>query len=477
MGFDVNNNFRGTWYGKDRLGMTTPDCDASDPLQPFLPVGYPAPWLPIRRRDEGHPVAAGVVLSSGYLGGVYKSGGLVPAGMRSGSTGPGGPYVVLVYGPDDVGFGYNPQACRKVLAVGEYALIGAPSDVAGVIPYVTVVTAPATTGSDPTPATATFTDEAAVVGASGAPGHDAGSISAISVGTYLSFAGVSGVSRVTALNGLVATLDQVATAVSGAAVSIALPVIGGVQITGGDVTFALTCDLIPGGTARALGYALRNTYQYLGGVKIFDQTGGMLYLHDSMNPSGYTITNYMHEMMTAIRTSFVLRMPWIGANPTAIQQLATNDGLTALGYVQDDWSRSFTHFTGPVGRNYGDIFPGCSVVPSDQNGGLDAGHFSPYNPAWHAPDQICGRVLGVEKLYPIRDFTDRVRTQFDRAQELVGPWREPNPVQMMMGGSATRGIDYQVNIGNNGIFRMAKDNNKPLHPEYATYVYVLVNTQ
>ena len=32
MGFDVNNNFRGVFYGKDRLGMVTPDCDASDPL-------------------------------------------------------------------------------------------------------------------------------------------------------------------------------------------------------------------------------------------------------------------------------------------------------------------------------------------------------------------------------------------------------------------------------------------------------------
>ena len=474
MGFDVNNNFRGTWYGKDRLGMTTPDCDASDPLQPFLPVGYPAPWLPIRRRDEGHPVAAGVVLSSGYLVGVDKSGGLVPAGMRSGSTGPGGPYVVLVYGSDDVGFSYNPQAARKVLTTGEYALIGAPSDVAGLIPNVTVTTTVATANA---PATAVFVDGAASSGASGAAPVAAGTIASVSVGTYLSFAGVSGVSRVTALNGLTATLDQVASAVNGAAVSIALPVINGVQIQAADVTFARTCDLIPGGTARALGYALRNTYQYLGGVRIFDPTGGMLYLHESMNPSGYTVTNYMHEMMTAIRTSFVLRMPWIGATPNTLQALATADGLTALGYVQDDWSRSFTHFTGPVGREYGQLFPGCSVVASDQNGALDAGHFSPYNPAWHCPDQICGRVLGVEKLFPIRDYTDRVRTQFDRAEELVGPWREPNPVQMMMGGSATRGLDYQVNISGGGVFRQAKDQSKPIHDEYGTYVYVLVNTQ
>ena len=37
--FDVNNNYRGTQYGKDRLGFITPDLDASEQLQPFLPVG------------------------------------------------------------------------------------------------------------------------------------------------------------------------------------------------------------------------------------------------------------------------------------------------------------------------------------------------------------------------------------------------------------------------------------------------------
>ena len=70
MAFDDNNNYRGTFYGKDRLGMVTPDCDASDPVQPFLPIGYPAPWLPMRRRDDGHPVAAGIVISAGNAVGV-----------------------------------------------------------------------------------------------------------------------------------------------------------------------------------------------------------------------------------------------------------------------------------------------------------------------------------------------------------------------------------------------------------------------
>ena len=37
MSFDINNNYKGTFYGKDRLGFTTPDVDASDWPRPFLP--------------------------------------------------------------------------------------------------------------------------------------------------------------------------------------------------------------------------------------------------------------------------------------------------------------------------------------------------------------------------------------------------------------------------------------------------------
>ena len=83
--FDVNNNYRGTFFGADRIGHTTPDPDASEPLRPFLPVQYPAPWLAGKRRDEGHPVGAQVVISAGQLVGLDKSGALVPAGMISGT--------------------------------------------------------------------------------------------------------------------------------------------------------------------------------------------------------------------------------------------------------------------------------------------------------------------------------------------------------------------------------------------------------
>src|SRR5277367_1188304 len=85
MSLDINNNYRGTLYGRDRLGYTTPDADASDPLRPFLPVPYPAPWLPGRRLDEGHPVGAQVVISSHQLVGLDKSGALIPAGLLGGT--------------------------------------------------------------------------------------------------------------------------------------------------------------------------------------------------------------------------------------------------------------------------------------------------------------------------------------------------------------------------------------------------------
>lgn len=382
--FDQNNNYRGTLYGKDRLGFVTPDLDASEPVQPFLPVGYPAPWLPIIRRDEGHPVAAGVVISKGHACGVDKSGGLIPAGYRSGDTGTvaaGGTYCVVVYSNDDVGFTWNPQTGARVAAAGEFAVLAAPTD--------------------------------------------------------------------------------------GAANDTPVP---GVVIKTSDLSFAHTCNLVSGGVARTLGYAIRNVFQYLGGVDIVDLTGGMHYVHDGMNPTKFTIHNYMHEMATAIRTTFCLRMPWIGATPTTLQTLANTDSI--VGYTQDSWSRSFAHFTGAVGSAYGQLFPGASVVASDQFGAQDAGNYAPYDPAKHKPDQIIGRVLGVERMYPIRDLMDRVRTQFDRAQQLVGPFRESHPVQMMMGGSSTRGQDYQLNLGTNGVLRYAIDQAKTVHDEYATYIYV-----
>lgn len=413
MSLDINNNYRGTLYGRDRLGYTTPDADASEPLRPFLPVPYPAPYLPGKRLDEGHPVGAQVVLSSHDLVGVDKSGALVPAGLQSGNTGQhsdhatGGGYNVLVYGQNDVGFARNPATGNPVAAAGEYVVIAAPD------------------------------------------------------------------------NGAVADL-------------ITLPNGNVISVVQTDLDFAHICNLIPGSApavgattdtvpgagnsataayngARPIGYVVRNVFQFLGGVNLLSTTGGVFYTLESMVPLQFRVHNYMHEMGTAIQTHFVLRMPWIGADPAALQRLANADSVS--GYVQTDFGRSFVHFTGGSdGNPY--ALNGSSVVPSKQGAGADAGNYAPYNAAVNTVEEICGRVIGVESMYPIRDFANRVRTQFERATEAVGPFTTKTPSIGQLGGSATRGMDYMINLTNDGILRLASDQNKQIRPEYATYLYV-----
>ena len=495
MGFDQYNNFRGTQTGTDRKGFTTPSPDACDPLQPFMPVPYPASWLPIKRRDEGHPDAAGIVISEGHLVGLDKSGALIPAGYFCGTQATkanGGQYCAVVYSQYDVNTVYNPQTVppRFVQTPGEYVVLAAPSDAA--------------------------------------PGD-------------------------------VITLPNGTT----------------INVTAGDIAFAQSCNLIPGGFANAVGYAIRNVFIYIGGIEITGTTGGMQYLLLTQRPDLMQVTNYMHEMGTSIRTHFVLRLPWIGADLTTLGQWAQIDGLQ--GYVQTDFSRSFAHFTGikpgmtpqlvlnpatipnpnyitptlpnpaypatiPAGTGWfaqfsitnpdyvagstatianpvytalvaaggaplaantvtianpaynagadpstltavqvnqvngaGQFFIGCSVVPSGTNNGADAGNYAPFNPAVNSQDAIVGKVLGVELMYPIRDFANRVRTQFERANTFVGPRMDPNPVTFQMGGSATKGMDYAISLATNGAFQAAITQQKPLHDEYSTYVLVHVN--
>jgi hypothetical protein len=235
------------------------------------------------------------------------------------------------------------------------------------------------------------------------------------------------------------------------------------------VTFAQACNVIPNSVARPIGYAVRNVFQFLGGVNLVSTTGGIFYTLESMVPIQFRVHNYMHEMGTAIQTHFVLRMPWIGATPTSLQSFANSDGIS--GYVQTDFGRSFVHATGGVAGNpY--ALNGLSIVPSRLGSGADAGNFSFYNANVNGFDEICGRVIGVESLYPIRDFANRVRTQFERATEAVGPFTTKTPSIGQLGGSATRGMDYMVNLTNDGILRLASDQNKTIRPEYATYVYV-----
>ena len=452
MGFDVNNQFRATFFGKDRLGFITPDCEASEILRPFLPVPYPAPWLPIRRRDEAHPVAGGVVLSSNYVVGLDANGALIPAGLRSGPSGNGGEFCLLSFGSDDVGFTLNPKTGVRVAATTEYVLLAAPSEQAAALATTTGTVSGGTLGQITLSQT-----------------------SGVFVGTYLAVVG-AGTRRVTALNTStkVATVDSnFSGAVTGASVTYGVPTIDGITPTSDDITWALACTLIPGGIVRPIGYVIRNVFQYLGGVDVSAYANGAVYTLDPMNPTKAVVTNYMHEPGTAIQTSFVLRVPWIGAVPTTLQTLATAAGLSAAQYAQDDWSRSFLHMTGTAGASAGQFFAGCSVVPSDFNGAKDAGHFVPYDSSKHTYDQICGRVIGIEHMYPIRDYADRVRTQFDRGQEFVGAFKETHPQQMQMGGSATRGLPTDLHLPTAGLLRALLNAGVTSVPnEAATYAYI-----
>ena len=391
MAFDINNNYTGVFYGKDRLGFTTPDADSSDWLRPWIPTAYPAPWLPGKRRDEGHPVGAQVVISSHQLVGLDKNGLLVPAGLFSGqqaAIGSGGQYCVIQYGADDVGFAYNPQTGALVSSATEYAVLAAPSD--------------ASTGD-----------------------------------------------------------------------TITLPGQTGFNPTQNDIDFAQSCDLIPGGVARPIGYIVRNAFQFLGGVTVNHTSGGMDYSVESVIPVKFRVHNYMHEPATAFQTKFVLRVPWIGETPTTIQTLATNDGLST--FTQSSFSRSFVHCVGDKAAGDGKLYAGCSVVASRAGNGTDAGNFQPYNSSLHTYADIAGKVIGIEAIYPIKDYADRVRTQFERMPSFVGPFRETNPVQGLMGGSSTRGVDYAISLSTNAAFRAAKDAGTTLHEEFFTYVLIHVS--
>jgi len=134
MAFDINNQYSGNLFGKDRIGHTTPDAEATETLRPWLPVSYPAPWLPALRQDQGHPLLAGIALSSQMLIAQDKSGALIPAGMRCGDTGnnanhaTGAGYVALKYGQVDADFGVINPFTGAAVAAGDVVYIAAPTD-------------------------------------------------------------------------------------------------------------------------------------------------------------------------------------------------------------------------------------------------------------------------------------------------------------------------------------------------------------
>ena len=380
MAFDINNTYTGSLFGRDRIGHTTPDAEATECLRPWLPVPYPAPYLPGLRQDQGHPVLANVVLSSQDLIGQDKSGGFVPAGLFCGTQATasnGGEYCALKYGQSDVGFAYNPITGNLVATAGEVAVLAAPYDGAS---------------SD----VITFSDGT----------------------TY--------------------------------------------TVTTPDVTDAKACNIFPAGRVKPIGLCVRNVFQYLGGVDVSSTTGGMQYTLNGVIPTKFKVHNYMHEMGTAIQTEMVIRLPWIGAltNTLATYANASNDNIA--GYVQSNYSRSFVHFTGTPA--FGQLVQGSTQLG-------DAGNYT----EWDGVDvaDVCGRIVGIQNIYPIRDFANRVRTLWDPSR-LVGPIKDPNPSSTMMGGSATGGIDYQINLGTDGIFKKAFDQGKSPRPEYSTYVLVKV---
>lgn len=493
MSLDINNNYRGTLYGRDRLGYTTPDADASEPLRPFLPVPYPAPWLPGRRLDEGHPVGAQVVISSHQIVGLDKSGALVPAGMLSGTQ--NSSQIATSKGSTSVTNAVLSSGVTTLtLDTAEFTWTGNVSPnttVAATATNATFAAGDTITISGVTTATglngsyvllsASFTSPSWTLTFAGGESAAAGADFTTAVvrdyqGCYTAVQygqNDVGFARNVATGNPVAAAGEyevIAAPSDGVAGDIIVFPDGNViTVQSGDVSFALACNIIPSGVARPIGYVVRNVFQFLGGVNLLSTTGGIFYTLESMVPIQFRVHNYMHEMGTAIQTHFVLRMPWIGATPTSLQSYANADGIS--GYIQTDFGRSFVHATGgQAGNPY--ALNGLSITPSRLGSGADAGNYSFYNATINGFDEICGRVIGVESLYPIRDFANRVRTQFERATEAVGPFTTKTPSIGQLGGSATRGMDYMVNLTEDGILRLASDQNKTIRPEYATYIYV-----
>jgi hypothetical protein len=312
----------------------------------------------------------------------------------------------------------------------------------------------------------------------------------------VTLAGVAGAAAVTAINSAVTTagLGSSFNATPAAFGTKTLTITGAVGVTNtlvvvsdlDDVGTAGTLVPYSYGTVRPIGCAVRNVYQYIGGVLVGQNPSatpsatGINYILDGVVPINFAVLNYMHEMGTAVQTQFVLKLPWIGESPTALSTFATNDGVQ--GY-QQLFGRTFTHFTGPqvgtVGTN-GQVVTvgptafsfGSGVTWSNLGNGTDAGNFTVWNPNVNSTMDLVGRVIGIQNLAPV-GFLNRVRTLFDRP--MVGPMVDPNPASIRMGGSATGGIPYHISVTTDALFKRAYDQGKTLRPAYSTHVIVRVN--
>lgn len=236
-----------------------------------------------------------------------------------------------------------------------------------------------------------------------------------------------------------------------------------------EITAAKACDLFPGGKVRPIGCAIRDVWAYIGGTTVSSTTNGILYTLDGVLPLKYKVHNYMHEMGTAIQTEFVLRLPWIGTSPSDLTTVATN--LSITGYTQSNYGRSFVHFTGTKGASAGNLYLGCLVKASEALG--DAGHYAPFVEGTDTIDLKVGRVIGLEEMYPAKDYLNRVRTLWDPSR-LIGPVKDPNSASIMMGGSQTAGLPYQLNLGTDGLLKKCLDQGKVPDAKMYTFVYVFI---
>ena len=386
MSFDVNNQFTGQLFGQDRQGHTTPDLEASDAYRPWLPVAYPAPWLPGLRQDTGHPKAATVVLSSQMLVGLDKSGAIVPAGMICGNTGDnanhatGAGYYYIRYQAGSIdSWAVHPLTGVQIGTGGALVILAAPNN---------------GTNSD----VITFADGS----------------------TH--------------------------------------------TVTTNELAAAKACDLFPCGKVRPVGVATRNVMQFIGGTKVKSTTGGILYTVDPMNPTGFAaVLNYTHEMGTAIQTSYVIRVPYVGTTRYALTALAATDSVS--GYSQG-YGLSFTHFTGTPKH-------GQLVVGSDEAG--DAGNYSDYDSAVHDLGDICGRIIGVMNMIDQAGYMPRVKTLWDSGR-LTGPYKDPHAASIAMGGSATGGLPYDISLTTDLAYKtwLTQKKSTANHPELGTWVLIRV---
>ncbi|TSA39428.1 hypothetical protein D4R30_01090 [archaeon] len=457
MSQDVHGQYTGKMFGQDRIGHTTPDLEASDAYRPWLPVAFPAPYLPGLRQDQGHPKAATKVLSSQMAVGLDKSGALVPAGLFCGKQANGAVLHPTVAAIDDNVLTLT--VANKMVEGETFTVV----DTVNAYLNGQVLTAKSGTNSttvvadfthgDATPSVSDMTIQSTKGGEFCILHYGAGSIDAFAV-----LASTGAVATANAHVVLAAPNDAVAN------MTVTLPDGTVVTVSAGDITFAHACDLFPTGVARPIGLATRDVYQYIGGTTVKSTTGGILYTLDPMNPIGFQVHNYTHEMGTAIQTSYVVRVPFIGASRTALATLAANDSVT--GYAPG-YGLSFTHFTGAPKQ-------GGLVVAA--RGLQDAGNFASYDADKHDLADVCGRVLGVINMVDKIGYMARVKTLWDPSR-LVGPYKDPNSASIMMGGSATGGLPYDINLTTDGLYKLYKNQQKSVNgkPELGTYVLIRIN--